>query len=49
MKQREITILARDGTKIPISLIYKKGINLKKCSIIAIWLWILWINYRTLI
>ena len=28
------TILARDGTKIPISIIYKKGINLKRAPLL---------------
>ena len=31
---KKITIVARDGTKVPISLIYKKGINLKKAPIL---------------
>jgi oligopeptidase B len=31
---KKITITARDGTKVPISLIYKKGINLKKAPLL---------------
>ena len=31
---KRINIIARDGTKVPISLIYKKGINLKKAPLI---------------
>lgn len=33
-KTRRISILARDGSKIPISLIYKKGIDLKKAPLL---------------
>ncbi len=31
---KRITIVARDGARVPISLIYKKGINLKKAPIL---------------
>ena len=31
---KRISILARDGTKVPISLIYKKGLNLKKAPLL---------------
>ena len=31
---KRVSISARDGTKIPVSLIYKKGINLKKAPIL---------------
>tara|TARA_B100000212_G_scaffold291835_2_gene233631 strand:- start:852 stop:2891 length:2040 start_codon:yes stop_codon:yes gene_type:complete len=31
---KKLYVVARDGTKIPISLIYKKGINLKKAPLL---------------
>ena len=31
---KRISITARDGTKVPISLIYKKGVNLKKAPLL---------------
>ncbi|MEK9620084.1 MAG: prolyl oligopeptidase family serine peptidase [Flavobacteriales bacterium] len=31
---KRISILARDGTKVPISLIYKKGLNTKKAPLL---------------
>ena len=31
---KRISIVARDGTKVPISLIYKKGINLKQAPLL---------------
>lgn len=31
---KRLSILARDGAKIPVSLIYKKGINLKKAPLL---------------
>ena len=34
MTLKEFYIKGRDETKVPISLIYKKGINLRSCSIV---------------
>ena len=31
---KRITIISRDGTKVPISLIYKKGTNLKEAPLL---------------
>ena len=43
-KTMRLWIKARDGQKIPVSLIYRKGVNLKSAPLLNVWLWFLWIN-----
>ena len=39
---------SRDGQKIPISLVYKKGIQKTQKPPTTIWIWELWLQYRSL-
>ena len=40
-----LKIIARDDTKVPVSLVYKKGTDLSQAPILILWLWFLWHYY----